>query len=107
MLGGVVNAMSTDMSHKLNGHFNSLEAQFRPVEARVQQLKDEQAYMHAVSRHAESSRYSTYSESREYARAAHQHRIKDVYSIVPWSQIKETARLCRELPKSPLTPPKV
>ena len=92
MLGGVVDAMSVDMSQKLDGHFNSLQAHFRPVKARVQALKDEQAYLHAMSRHAESSRTGTYSDARESTRLAHQDRIRGVPKIVTWSELQNTSK---------------
>jgi len=90
MLGGVVDAMSIDMSQKLDGHFNSLQAHFRPVEARVQALKDEQAYLHAMSRQAESSRTGTYFDARQSTRLAHQDRIRRVPKIVSWSELQKT-----------------
>jgi len=92
MLGGVIDAMSIDMSQKLDGHFNSLQAHFRPVKARVQALKDEQAYLHAMSRHAESSRTGTYSDTREHTRLAHQDRIRGIPKIVNWSELQNTSK---------------
>jgi hypothetical protein len=92
MLDGVLDAMSNDMSHKLRGHFNSLEAHFRPVEAHVKHLKEEQAYLHAASRHAESFRTSTYAESRDATRLAHRNRIQGVYNMVPWSEVKKSTK---------------
>jgi len=58
----------------------------------VQALKDEQAYLHAMSRQAESSRTGTYSDTRERTRLAHQDRIRGVPKIVSWSEIQNPSK---------------